>query len=77
MHLELNIARDNEIVNWQTTATDFEDLYLEALARQPNIIYRDVIRTVPELIPIGDCDVAAVASWHLLREAQTREGVPP
>ena len=62
---------------WQTTANQFEVAYQEILNRQPRVIYRDVAVTVPEYIPIGDCNAAAVASWHLLRESGLVEGVPP
>ena len=70
-------ARDLSIETWQRTASAFEISYNEALLRQPEIIYRDIAATVPEVIPMGNCDVAAVASWHLLREAGLVGGVPP
>jgi hypothetical protein len=70
-------ARDVSIDRWQRTASAFEISYNEALLRQPEIIYRDIAATVPDVIPMGNCDVAAVASWHLLREAGLVGGVPP
>ena len=70
-------ARDLSIETWQRTASAFEISYNEALLRQPEIIYRDIAARVPEVIPMGNCDVAAVASWHLLREAGLVGGVPP
>jgi len=75
----LNLLNEQKtsIETWQTTASGFEVAYQEALLRQPRVIYREIAATVPEVIPIGDCDVAAVASWHLLREAGLVEGVPP
>ena len=75
--VKIMAARNLSIESWQRTASAFEISYNEALLRQPEIIYRDIAATVPHAIPVGNCDVAAVASWHLLREAGLVGGVPP
>lgn len=75
--LKIMAARDVSIQKWQRTASAFEISYQEALLRQPEIIYRTMAARVPDVIPVGNCDVAAVASWHLLREAGLVGGVPP
>lgn len=75
--LALLNEQGTSLKTWQTTANQFETAYNEILNRQPRVVYRDVAVTVPEYIPVGDCNRAALASWNLLRESGLVEGVPP
>ena len=64
-------ARDR----WLTAAANYEQLYNASLEVEPRIIYRTHIERIPEVIPLGNCDTAAVASWELLHDAGIiREG---
>ena len=58
-------------LRWQDAAANFEIEYRREMERrsQPRIIYREAAATVPIVVPVGDCDRAAVAAWDVLRAA--------
>lgn len=58
-------------LRWQTAANNFEINYRRELERRsmPRIIYREAAAVVPIVVPVGDCDRAAVAAWDVLRDA--------
>lgn len=78
--LKIMAAKDAAVVTWETKAAAFEREYLHILNNrpEPEVItrWRNIATDVPALIPLGDCDIAAVEAWNVLNRAGMA-GVPP
>lgn len=55
-----------ELVNLETVAYEANARYAEVLNRPPAIRYLPYAGNVTTTIPVGNCDIASAAAWHLL-----------
>ncbi len=72
--LKIMTAKDAAELEWKAKATKFEVEYNYLIANPPEaeVItrWRDIASTVPDVVPLGDCDKAAVEAWKVLHEAE-------
>lgn len=54
--------------DWIKKSSEWQMAYTRELAKAPRteVIYRDVAATVPQVVPLGDCDRAATNAYDLL-----------
>jgi hypothetical protein len=70
--LQLKIALEesyDSVDRWREATAEHVRRYDALLNAAPRVVYRDVAATVPAAVPTGDCDIAALGAWSVLRTA--------